>query len=263
MEKRYYIDPGKGEKMDGCPYSTYEDGHDVEEYIIPPKDYVYTGFKFEPLVNNQIYDGKLVAQFEKKPIQDRLTSNLWKVMVAAIIIVVIGIVVLLAVSIFRSPKSSSSTQPSSPKTETVVPADTSSTQEVDKPSQSEKIVVEEKETVSEPTEKVEQIKEPQTTESQTTESTEQPQQPLANDPNVQFKQEFWTLIHQREYRMDSYHELFVNYKGKVKCEEFDYLRNTILKDYVSFKAWYDNLKKIPESQLQSLKTVDELKKRIQ
>ena len=110
---------------------------------------------------------------------------------------------------------------------------------------------------------MEQIKEPQTTKSQTTESTEQPQQPLANDPNAQFQQEFWTLIHQREYRMDSYHELFVNYKGKVKGEEFDYLRNTILKDYVSFKAWYDNLKKIPESQLQSLKTVDELKKRIQ
>ena len=52
------------------------------------------------------------------------------------------------------------------------------------------------------------------------------------------------------------------YKNKVEGEEYDYLRFTILKDYVSYKAWYEQLKKIPESQLKSIKTVDELNKRI-
>ena len=87
-------------------------------------------------------------------------------------------------------------------------------------------------------------------------------QPKVNDPNVQFKQEFWTLIHQRTIMMDPYDALYKEYKNKVEGEEYDYLRFTILKDYVSYKAWYEQLKKIPESQLKSIKTVDELNKRI-
>ena len=62
--------------------------------------------------------------------------------------------------------------------------------------------------------------------------------------------------------MDSYHDLYTNYKGKVEGEEYDYLRYTILKDYASYKAWYDQLKKIPANQLQSIKSIDELKQRI-
>ena len=43
-ERRFSIDPGKGKKMDGCPYSVYEDGQDVKEYIIPPKGYKFKGW---------------------------------------------------------------------------------------------------------------------------------------------------------------------------------------------------------------------------
>ena len=60
-ERRFSIDPGRGKKMDGCPYSIYEDGHDVKDYIIPPKGYIFKGFRFDPDASNQIYDGKLIA----------------------------------------------------------------------------------------------------------------------------------------------------------------------------------------------------------
>jgi hypothetical protein len=62
--------------------------------------------------------------------------------------------------------------------------------------------------------------------------------------------------------MDPYDALYKEYKSKVECEEYDYLRFTMLKDYASYKAWYEQLKKIPEDQLQSIKTIDELKIRI-
>ena len=63
-ERRFSIDPGKGKKMDGCPYSIYEDGRDVKDYIIPPKGYTFKGFQFDPDANNQIYDGNLIAEYE-------------------------------------------------------------------------------------------------------------------------------------------------------------------------------------------------------
>ena len=54
-EKRYSIDPGKGKKMPGCPYSIYEDGRDVKDYIIPPKGHVFVGFKYDPDANPAIF----------------------------------------------------------------------------------------------------------------------------------------------------------------------------------------------------------------
>ncbi len=255
MDKHYSIDPGRGEKMDGCPYSIYEDGRDVMNYIIPPKGYIFTGFRFEPLTNNQIYDGKLVAQYEKASIHDRLTSNLWKILIPVFIAIVVAIVVLLAVSIFRNPKPSKTNSPKTP-TETIVSSkDTNTvaipTADTAKPTitpirQENKVAVEQTQNVAQE-EKPKQVETPL---------------PAANTPNAQFKQEFWTLIHQRTFTMDSYHDLYINYKGKVEGEEFDYLRFTILKDYASYKAWYDELKKIPENQLKSIKTIDELKNRI-
>jgi hypothetical protein len=62
--------------------------------------------------------------------------------------------------------------------------------------------------------------------------------------------------------MDAYTDLYNKYKSDVKGEEFDYLRFTILKDYVTFKAWYDNLRSIPVTQLQSIESVDALKNKI-
>ena len=115
-EKRYSIDPGKGKKMDGCPYSNFEDGHDVQEYIIPPKGYVFSGFRFDPDASNQIYDGKLYALYTKEPFHIRLKSNIWKLMLALIVIAIIGLIILLFSSIFK--KSGSSNEPAKePKTE--------------------------------------------------------------------------------------------------------------------------------------------------
>ena len=95
----------------------------------------------------------------------------------------------------------------------------------------------------------------------TTQIEETPK-PAANDPNTLFRQEFWELIHSRNSSMDAYTDLYNNYRTKVSGEEFDYLRFIILKDYVSFKAWYDKLKTVSESQLQSVETIDALRNRI-
>ena len=127
-EKHYSIDPGRGSKMEGCPYSFYEDGRDVVEYIIPPKGYVFTSFRFEPLPGNQIYDGKLIAEYEKVPIQYRLTSDLMKVLIPVSIITVLSVVGLLAVSIFRDPV------PQTPKQPKTVIAAADTTQKTETPS---------------------------------------------------------------------------------------------------------------------------------
>lgn len=254
IEKHYSIDPGKGKKMDGCPYSAFEDGRDVKDYIIPPKGYVFTGFQFDPDARNQIYDGKLTAEYAKEPLRQRFKNNLWKFILAFAIILVVALIVILAAGVFKK-SSTTPRPPKTPKTE-VRSKDTVS-------KNPKTTTVNETPTVTTPV--ASQPKEtPAVTDSGKVDEPEQVvPQPVANDPNAQFKQEFWALIHQRDFRMDSYHDLFVNNKGKVEGEEYDYLRYTILKDYAGFKAWYDQLKKIPENQLQSIKTVDELKKRIQ
>ena len=272
-ERRFSIDPGKGKKMDGCPYSIYEDGHDVEEYIIPPKGYVFVGFKFDPEATNQIYNGKLTAEYSKEPFNVRLKANLWKFILAFAIVAVITIITILAAGVFKDPK------PNRPTKETTTVVDTKDSKKDNdkkdkkkndrKKKEKKDKEKKDKDNVTEQNAATATIVEPQPVETvpEVKETQEEQKkvetQPDVNDPNVQFKQEFWTLIHQRTIMMDPYHDLYVNYKGKVEGEEFDYLRYTILKDYVSFKAWYDQLKKIPEEQLQSIKTVDELKKRIQ
>ena len=152
-EKHYSIDPGKGTKMEGCPYSFYEDGHDVHEFIIPPKGYAFTGFRFEPLPNNQIYDGKLVAQYEKVSVHDRLTSNLWKALIPVSITTVISVVVLLAVSIFREPTPS---RPSYRPPRPVIAAADTAKPKTETPSKTEP------EKVQEPVAKQEPVKTPET-----------------------------------------------------------------------------------------------------
>ncbi len=268
-ERRFSIDPGKGKKMDGCPYSIYEDGHDVEEYIIPPKGYVFVGFKFDPEATNQIYNGKLTAEYTKEPFNDRLKANLWKFVLAFAIVAVIAIVAVLAAGVFKDPK------PNRPTKEITTVVDTKdSKKDKKKEKKSRKDSKKDKEQkdkdkVTEQNAATATIVEPQPVETVTeVKETKEEQkkvepQPAANDPNAQFKQEFWTLIHLRTIMMDPYDALYKEYKNKVEGEEYDYLRFTILKDYVSYKAWYEQLKKIPEDQLQSIKTVDELKKRIQ
>ena len=217
MEKHYSIDPGIGEKMEGCPYSIFEDGHDVQDYIIPPKDYDFVGFRFEPLPNNQIYDGKLVAQYEKSPIKNRLSSNMGKILIPIIIITVVAIVTLLAVSIFRHHPSQPKT-PTPKKIETVViTTDTTSVSNSVAEKANEEADVK-------PTEIPEQKIENQSenpVETLNTVEIEKPvekptvipetPQPIQN-LDMQFKKDFWSLIHQRTIMMDPYHDLFVKYK---------------------------------------------------
>ena len=264
MDKHYSIDPGRGEKMEGCPYSTYEDGRDVKSYIIPPKGYVFTGFRYEPLTNNQIYDGKLVAEYERTSIQERLTSNLWKIIIPIIIAAVVALVVLLAVSVFRSPKSPKTETPK-PKTETITPiVDTLETtsEATSEPAivtvqEPDSIVPEESNVILDLSESISQQKQEQE-QNQQVEETQQP----ADDPNVQFKKEFWDLIHQRTIMMDPYHELYVNYKDKASGEEYNYLRVVILKDYASFKEWYGKLRQLTFSELENINTIAELKNQL-
>ena len=87
-------------------------------------------------------------------------------------------------------------------------------------------------------------------------------QPTADDPNVQFKNAFWTLIHERTITMDPYDFLYKDNKNKVEGEEYEYLRLTILKDFNSFKAWSGKLHKIPVSELQSINTIKDLKNKL-
>ena len=249
FEKRYSIDPGRGKKMDGCPYSTYEDGKDVKSYIIPPKGYVFSGFRFDPEARNQIYDGKLIAEYTKEPFHQKFKDNLWKFILAFVIIAVIALIVVLAAGVFKK-----TDNPKTPKT-VVQPQDTLA--EKGQTNTDEATL-----TINTPSTPPVQQEEVIPDSGESDKSEQVTPQPEANDLDAQFKQEFWALIHQYSFTMDSYHDLYTNYKDNVKGEEYDYLRYTILKDYVSFKAWYTNLKKIPDSQLQSIKSVDELKKKI-
>lgn len=246
-ERHFSIDPGKGKKMDGCPYSTYEDGRDVKDYIIPPKGHVFKGFKFDPDARNQIYDGKLIAVYEKETFNERMKSNLWKVMLALFIIVVATVIILLTANVFNEPKHKPEPQPvvtAEDTTEQVQPV--VEVNEITPPVDTNTTVQEEEVVVApEVDEPVEEVT------------------PLpADDPNVQFKNEFWTLIHQRTILMDPYDILFKDNRNKVEGEEYDYLRFVILKDSNAFKTWSNQLRNIPVSELESINSVNDLKKKL-
>lgn len=267
-EKRYSIDPGKGKKMPGCPYSIYEDGRDVKDYIIPPKGHVFVGFKYDPDASNQIYDGKLTAEYAKEPFLTRLKSNIWMLVLVLAIALVIGIVILLAFSVFKDPK------PSTPKTKDVKPKTEITNNKKEKKDKKEKKTAEKatnkpkqaEETApvqAQPEAKAPVEEQPATAISTVEQTTNVPsQQPAATDPNEVFKRDFWTLVHEKSGSMDAYTDLYNANKTKVAGEEFDYLRYTILKDFVTFKAWYDKLKKIPEKELNSIKTIEALRKSV-
>ncbi len=247
-ERRFSIDPGKGKKMDGCPYSIYEDGHDVKDYIIPPKGYIFKGFRFDPDASNQIYDGKLIAIYEKETFNQKMMSQMWKFILAFAIIAVIAIIAILAAGVFKDPSPKPNRQADQPAAvvEANEPAsavvDTTETEAVDTTTVSEE----------QPTETVVEEVEPE----------EETPQPVADDPNEPFKQAFWALIHQRTILMDAYDTLFKDNKGKVEGEEYDYLRYTILKNSTAFKEWTAKLQKIPASELETINTVNDLKSKL-
>ena len=86
--------------------------------------------------------------------------------------------------------------------------------------------------------------------------------PAADDPSAQFKKEFWALIHQRTIMMDPYDMLYKDNKNKVEGEEYEYLRYTILENFATFKAWSGKLRKVPASELESINTISDLKKKL-
>lgn len=254
VEKHYSVDAGIGKKMDGCPYSIFEDGHDVQDYILAPKGYVFTKFIFEPNAGNQVYDGKLIAQYEKEPLKERMNTILQVVIWVLIAAVIIGIIIFLTVGIFKPKKS----QPleNKPETETpIVVSDSLSTIETETETPKDTTIF-----VEQTTENQYIIIEEQTPVVETPEPITP--QPAVIDDNVKFKEEFWTLIHQRAIQMDDYDGLYKQYKGKVTGDEYDYLRFTILKDSPSYLEWSRKLRKIPSSEITSIETVDALKSKL-
>lgn len=249
-ERRFSIDPGKGKKMDGCPYSIYEDGQDVKDYIIPPKGYIFKGFRFDPDASNQIYDGKLIAIYEKETFNQKMMSKLGIFILVFVIIAVIAFIAILAAGVFKDPSPKPNRQNNeatavveSNNPEPVAVIDSTATE-----TEAEEVAIT---TEAQPTETV-------------TEATEVQETPasVADVPNEQFKQAFWTLIHQRTIQMDAYDTLFKDNKGKVEGEEYDYLRYTILKNSTAFKEWTGKLQKIPASELERINTINDLKNRI-
>ena len=245
-ERHFCIDPGIGEKMDGCPYSLYEDGHDVQEYIIPPTGYKFIGFKYEPLSNQQIYDGKLVAQYEKQPFKARLLSSMGKVLMVLATLAILGLIVYLAASVFKEPKTSRPAK--TPQTEVIVPdtlAEEAPTVTTEEPQQVEEPVAPAEEPEAEPSPEV-----------------KEEEKPVAEAPSTPFQKKFWDMIHKREGRMDPYDSLYKANRNQVEGEEYDYLRFTILKDFTSFKQWSGKLRNISPSDAEQIQDISTLKERI-
>lgn len=221
----YYVDPGIGEKSRHCPYSFYKDGSDIQSFIRPPEGYELTNFIYMPYEEDNFYDGKIVAQYRKKTLFPNIKKNLLYVFS---FLGIIGICVILANHFLNSrPKPAPvMSNMQAPNTEpSALPIDsTIQTQAPDTSAIAEAIV--EKEPKKEGITKEDQ-----------------------------FRQEFWSLIHKRDSKMDSYHNLFVNNKGKVKCEEYEYLRLVILDSTKAYKEWCRKLKTLPDSQLLNINTI--------
>lgn len=313
-EKRYYIDPGKGEKKYTCPYSCYEDGRDAKEDIIPPKGYVLKGFKFEPHSSDKYYDGKLIAEYERAPFLVRLEQNKWKYIIALLAIGVI-IAVLYILGVFSKPNhphtppvrplvTTDSLRADAPVVDStlaladsVINSDTvaliadNSAAPKDEPKVEVPAVKEEKpiqkeeattpaaketmppvkETTPAAKETTPAVKEATPAEKENKKVEEQQQNTVQtqeaespdNTSTAKFKQEFWKMIHNKNGQMNSYDALFNKYRGKTKCQEYEYLRKTILHNTATFKAWRSKLFNIPDSDLQSITTIDALQQQIQ
>lgn len=238
--KHYSIDAGAGRKMEGCPYSLFEDGRDVKDYIIPPKGYSFKGFECVLLPENRIYDGKLVAIYEREPFQTRILPYLKYILAAVIVIAVIGIIITLFVRPFKAKPTMSGQTPREEVAASVV--DTTGRDR-------DSLLTED---VSADTSLLLTELEP---------CNEEETPAVASD--IAFKQAFWALIHSRETSMDTYHALFDEYKGQgVSGVEFEYLRSTILKNWATYKEWYQKLKKIPSAELQQIESIDTLIERL-
>lgn len=292
-ERFYFVDPGIGEKGDFCPYSAFEDGHDVKGYIIPPKGYELSGFKLEPYDSpDHFYEGKIVAQFVKEEdIMEFDGFHFWKYFIAfvAVIGIIVGMIiffinrnneqevlsefpaeVLSTVddSIKAIPPEKAVAQEITAEPEAVVEQDATKDEPVMEEIIEEEVVEEEivkeevveEEVVKEETVKEEVVKE-EKVESPTKEVVETDETPLpVSETTLQFKEEFWTLIHQQENKMPAYGKLFRTYKEQVEGEEYRYLGWTILRSNKDFEAWSKILLKVPSDKISAVNNIDQLTK---
>lgn len=251
LEKHFSIDAGNGKKMEGCPYSVFEDGHDVQEYIIPPKGYKFIGFKCVMQPENRIYDGRLIAQYEKLPFSDRIMDYKLPILIGIAAIIVIGLIIFL---LTRIPNGKDMQSQQLEKAENSIITTDSIKAETPVQMLSEE--------VTQPAD--EQVPEADTDINKPEEEPVPVQTVTASSqPSELFKQEFWGLIHQRTLQMDDYTDLYNKYKSQgVSGDEFEYLRLTILKDFATFKSWYPKLRSISVSELQNINTIEDLVKEI-
>lgn len=266
----YFVDPGIGEKGEFCPYSAFEDGHDVQMYITPPEGYELSGFKLEPYDSpDHFYEGKIVAQFIKK--EESFTEiagpNFWKFIIAfvAVISIIAGIIIFF---INRNNKQKEvieytaaevvSTVDDSIKA--ILPEEAIAQETAAEP----EAVVEQKAVKEEPVEEKivkEEVVEEEKVKTPVKEIVKDEETPLPTDEiTAQFKEEFWTLIHQQENKMSAYGKLFRTYKKKVKGEEYKYLGWTILKSNKDFEAWSNSLLRVPSDRISTVNNIDQLTK---
>lgn len=301
----YYVDPGIGRKLHNCPYSLSKEGNDIRDFIIPPKGYEVSGFIFFPREHEHegdgFYDGKIVAQYKKKPLLPRLVKPSLYLLAFLSIVGLLGIMAYFLnsrpkpafeMSNTQKPNTGSPGVSSDSTLQTQVYCTSSSNTEVVAEQEPEEVVVgkESKEAIVEKEQKeVLAEKKPEkdivkTEQKEVLVQKEQKEVPVEKKPEKDivkkeqkevpvekkpekeetltkgtFQQEFWDLIHKRDPRMDSYHNLYVNNKGKVKGEEFDYLRLVILENTKAYKEWMKKLKAVPESELQDINTIAALR----
>ena len=298
--KQYRVDAGEGELLPNCPYSCFEDGHDVKEFITPPLGFNLAGFNLKPEPESSGYDGCLVAQYEPKSISPKLKTNLI-VAACALLLVAAGIMLF---SLFRNNHQT----PAAPQSEPVVIDATSSYFSI----KEDTAAIDETETVEAVAEVVEPEAEKAVAESAPTETvqdkqlaevvevietpvvqeTPQPVQvvqetkpaqevkpiqevkpvqevkkePVAQttvDAKEQFRKEFWVLIHRQEKNMRTYYDLYNQYKNKnLRSKEFFYLYLTILENTSGFNAWKAKLVQVPSEEIKSIQNVNALEQKL-
>ena len=285
QEHFYYVDPGIGEKGRGCPYTFHKDGHDVRSFIIPPKGYELTGFKLEPYPEDKFYDGKIVAQFRKIPFSTSLKRKRGQYLLSLFSFLSV-IAVLAFFFTKRSPKHSTQhfMQPNTEianmpvdSTEQVQDDSTSSMTLAENNISEEPVeeieVVEEvakEEKLEEATQPTENVVEPSAKENEIVQAPidepkpEQETQPTTAPTKDQFHQELWDLIHRKETNMRTYHDLYKKYKKlNLKSKEYYYLYLTILENTRGFETWKNKLVRIPDNELKSINTINELKQKLE
>ena len=269
----YLVDPGIGEKSEICPYSVFEDGRDVQAYIMPPDGYELSGFKFESYESpDNFYDGKIVAQFVKeKNFLEIARPHLGKYITA--LVVIIGIIVGLILFfdnrnkehevVYVEAESASTEAPSTVENSIkTIPTEPVNTENVSEAQEevAEQETVAQQEVVKEEPVKEEIVKEEkEQTPVNEVVKTETAPLPTA-EMTAQFKEEFWALIHQQESKMPIYGKLFRAYKEKAEGEEYTYLGWTILKSTKDFEVWSNILLSVPSDRISTVNNIDQLTK---